>query len=37
VTDGCEFEGFYYDTIDDIHLEEIPKYDIWYYYPTLKK
>lgn len=34
VTDGCSFEGFYYDTIKDIKLKEIPKYDLWYYYPT---
>lgn len=34
VTDGRMFDGFYYDTIEDIHLETIPKYDRWYYYPS---
>ena len=33
VTDGDEFSGFYYDTVQFIKLEEIPKYDRWYYYP----
>ena len=32
VTDGDEFSGFYYDTVQFIKLEEIPKYDRWYYY-----
>ena len=37
VTDGNILEGFYYDTIEDIYLETIPKYDMWYYYPVKKK
>ena len=34
VTDGMIFEGYYYDTVEDIKLDTIPKYERWYYYPT---
>ncbi len=34
VTDGCIFNGFYYNTTQYIMLEEIPQYDYWYNYPT---
>lgn len=27
-------QKIYYDTIKDIKLKEISKYDQWYYYPT---
>ena len=35
VTDGSTFSGYYYDTTQFIKLEEILKYDRWYYYPTM--
>ncbi len=34
VTDGRVFDGYYYDSIEDIYLEKIPKYDRWYFYPS---
>ena len=37
VTDGSVFNGFYYDTAQFIKLEEVPKYDRWYYYPVAKE
>ncbi len=36
VTDGLEFDGYYYDTTQFIRLEQIPKYDKWYDYPRAK-
>lgn len=33
VTDGSTFNGYYYDTLQYIRLETIPKYDQWYNYP----
>lgn len=35
VTDGYIFNGYYHDTTQFIRLENIPKYDEWYNYPTL--
>lgn len=35
VTDGLQFDGYYYDTTQFIALAEIPTYDQWYHYPTL--
>ena len=37
VTDGVTFSGWYFDTVQNIELDEIPKYDRWYYYPTAEK
>ena len=34
VTDGVTFSGWYYDTLQNIQLDEIPKYERWYHYPT---
>jgi len=36
VTDGVTFDGFFYDTEDFLPLDEIPKYDKWYSYPSRK-
>ena len=36
VTDSITFNGYYYDTTQYIRLEEIPKYDQWYYYPVAR-
>ena len=33
VTDELEFNGYFWNTEQFIRLEEIPKYDRWYYYP----
>jgi len=37
VTDGKSFDGYYYDTIEDIKLDKISKYECWYEYPTSGK
>ena len=37
VTDGVRLSGYYYDTQQFIKLEEIPKYERWYYYPVAKE
>lgn len=37
VTDGCTFCGYYYDTLQFIRLEEIPKFEKWYRYPKSKE
>ena len=37
VTDGVKFSGYYYDTQQFIKLEDIPKYERWYYYPVTKE
>lgn len=37
VTDGKSFNGYYYDTVEDIKLDTVQKYDRWYYYPTSGK
>ena len=34
VTDGYIFEGYYYDSIQFILLEDIPKYNQWSDYPS---
>ena len=34
VTDGVEFNGYFWNTERFIKLNEIPKYDRFYYYPT---
>ncbi|MBQ2175757.1 MAG: type I restriction enzyme HsdR N-terminal domain-containing protein [Alphaproteobacteria bacterium] len=34
ITDGETFSGWYYDTIRNIPIDTIPKYNRWYYYPT---
>lgn len=33
VTDGSAFNGYYYDSLQYIRLETIPKYDQWNNYP----
>ena len=37
ITDGVTFSGWYYDTIQNIELTEIPKYERWYYYPSTEE
>lgn len=34
VTDGNTFTGYFYNTVQFIRLEEIPKYHEWYCYPS---
>ena len=34
VTDGNSITGYYFNTLQFIKLEEIPKYSEWYYYPS---
>lgn len=33
VTDGLTFDGYFWNTVQFIRLEEIPTYDRWYDYP----
>ena len=37
VTDGCTFSGYYFDTLQFIRLEEIPRYEEWRHYPTARE
>ena len=37
ITDGKIFSGWYFDTVQNIELAEIPKYDRWYYYPKAEE
>lgn len=36
VTDGFIFNGYYYDKLQFVRLEEIPRYNMWKDYPTVK-